>query len=87
MMVLLSSILLARLTHAWVIIADGKCQIVISTTSDNVLTTKWSFIWQTTESIVAKCVRAGKGGKAKISVPPRSSSIRHFESIILIFHF
>lgn len=85
-MVLLSLILLARLTHAWAIIADGMCQVVISTDSRNLLRSKWIEVWQAIGATVAKCVRVGKKGKRRVLVN-RASSVRPFESMVLICLF
>lgn len=83
MMVPLSLILFAKLTHAWGIIADGQCQVVISTNSPNLLISKWAYVWEAIGATVAKCVRAGRKGKRKISIY-RASSIRRSGSMALI---
>lgn len=85
-MALLSLILLARLTHTWAVVADGKFQVVISTDSDSLLRSKWVYVWQAIGPTVAKYVRAGRKRKRKVYVF-RASSIRRSESMLVIYLF
>ena len=72
----------AKLTHAWVMIADGKCQVVISLQAPYAKA-RWSSVWLAVEATVAVCVRAGKGGKAVVAVDC-SLSIHFAKPILLI---
>ena len=65
-LILPSSIVLPILTHPWVMIADGKCQVVISQTG-GVVRTQWRYVWLAVEATVAKCIRAGEGGKSRVT--------------------
>lgn len=54
------------LTYAWVVVADGKCQVVINTEGPTVKSS-WEKVWESIEATVALCVRAGKGGRSKVA--------------------
>lgn len=48
-------------------IADGRCQVVISQPSGAAaVMTQWHIVWLAVETTVAKCIRAGKGGKSSV---------------------
>ena len=51
-LILPSSIVLPILTHPWVMIADGRCQIVISQ-AGGVVRTQWRYVWLAVEATVA----------------------------------
>ena len=63
MLILPSSILLPILTHPGVMIAEFGCQVVISA-SGGMVKTQWGNVWLAIEATVAKCIRAGKGGRS-----------------------
>ena len=63
-LILPSSIVLPMLTYPWVMIADGRCQVVISQTGGSVKAS-WRAVWLSAEAVVAKCIRVGKGGTAR----------------------
>ena len=62
-----SSIIYRILTRPWVMIADGGCQVVISV-SGRAVKTQWIYVWLAIEATVAKCIRAGKGGKSLVPI-------------------
>ena len=59
------STVLPMLTHPWLMTADGRCQVVISRTGGPAMTS-WFAVWLHLEATVAKCIRAGRGGRSEI---------------------